>query len=237
MRDETLTVVLTFLFAAAATADGNMGTGLKDSPHDFSRKQAITVGLCTFCHTPHRAGTTRLLWNHKLPAGTYSWKDVTETSGGTAYPTIKPEWGGPTKFCLSCHDGSVAIGDIYWWSGQAPATPLNSDRAPDVVGDAIAMPGNHPVAMPYPYDRLPSTYNGVTTGPGVRVETYKPRPELEGIPLYTDPGNGGVRPGGSVGRAGLECSSCHDVHNGPTAQDGDLLRGKGDGLCNKCHIR
>ena len=27
--------------------------------------------LCVFCHTPHRAATTRALWNRDLPALTY----------------------------------------------------------------------------------------------------------------------------------------------------------------------
>ncbi len=229
-----LLFVFIALWGKTAVADAPYGSGLRGSFHDFSQTQATQVGLCTFCHTPHRGATTRLLWNHKLPAATYSWGDVTQTSGGTPYPTIGPSWAGATKFCLSCHDGTVAIGDLYWWNGQTPAAPLSNDRAPDVVGSAPAMPGNHPVAMPYPYQGVPSTYNGVTTGSQASPGRFRPQP---GVPVYSDFGNGDVRAGGTPGRTGIECSSCHDVHNGPQVRYGDLLRGTSeDDLCFKCHV-
>ena len=138
---------------AATLAAQAPGTGISGSKHDFSDEGAntVTVGACTFCHTPHRAAQTRLLWNHTLSANTFSW-DVTTTTGGTPYPTITTSWQGPSKFCLSCHDGSVAIGDVAWFRA-ATRTGGNAINSTNHNGDLYqiasatgSMANNHPVA-------------------------------------------------------------------------------------------
>src|SRR5207248_2424334 len=80
-------------------------------------------GLCVFCHTPHKGASSLLLWNHQFSANNYSWADVTggKTTGGTAYPTNIRQWTGSTAKCLSCHDGTVSVGALYW--SNASATP------------------------------------------------------------------------------------------------------------------
>ena len=161
------------------------GTGLIDTPHDFvmpehSQEFGIpqsrsaedvwsftaeptpttgsAIGLCTFCHTPHKATQQALLWNHTLSTLTYNWGDATTTVGGTTLPTNINSWAGPSKFCLSCHDGSVAIGDIAWYQG-APRTGTAKlsgfggmgDTHPTGkynIGGGGDMSGNHPVAVP-----------------------------------------------------------------------------------------
>src|SRR5690348_13737940 len=144
------------------------GTGFTCSAHDFSGFDAtgagdtMTTGACTFCHTPHRAIQSRLLWNHTLSQNAFSWSDSTTTMGGTPMPTISTSWTGPSKFCLSCHDGSVAIGDIAWFNEQAwsttsgmtpiATTPSKHNAPGDEFQIATAtgdLKGNHPVAFPY----------------------------------------------------------------------------------------
>ncbi len=60
-------------------------------------RNTVTVGACTFCHTPHRAIQTRLLWNHTLSANTFSWEAGATTTGGTTLPTIATSWEGPSE--------------------------------------------------------------------------------------------------------------------------------------------
>ena len=138
------------------------GTGIAGTDHDFSNIGNPATGLCTFCHTPHRAISTLLLWNHTLSVANYSW-DVPTTTAGTPFPTFKGDtYKGPTAKCLSCHDGSVAIGDIAWFGGSKPSV-VDSERhgeGADVnVGFGGNLTGNHPVAMPYPYLNARNTYN------------------------------------------------------------------------------
>lgn len=238
-------------FAPTLAAAYSPGAGIAGTPHDFSGRSVgagVDTGSCTFCHTPHKAQTTQLLWNHTLSTNSFSW-DATKTTAGTEYPTFKGDtYKGATAKCLSCHDGSVAIGDVAWFGEGKPAAPLDPGKHawPDAfnVGatDGIlgSMKGNHPVAMPYPYLNAKNTYNGVTTGDGAVLTEWQPTP-LANIRMFNDDGAGNVSAGVVVAKTGIECSSCHDPHN-KAAVDDLFLRGLIGGadtnyICLKCHIK
>lgn len=316
MRNLTLLGFLAVLLVLPIVAYGYTGgAGLYDSPHDFVKPSHANemgivagiaadgspvggttatepgaVGLCNFCHTPHRAIQTSLLWNHTLSADTaqYTWNDVTTTVGGTTLPTNIRAWAGPTRLCLSCHDGTVAIGDLNWYqgasrigtsdklSGRGSRPGYETDLLTRAglmgkynIADGItagSMNGNHPVAIPYPYGGVANTYNNITTGDDVvgvgLTAEWISDPRGKGIRLYQQISSTEVR--GFTGTSslvgsgvGIECGSCHDVHNGPTVKPDTvtnrprLVRGTvyGDGtggttafaggdddyLCVKCH--
>ncbi len=233
------------------------GPGLAGTAHDFTTavatitggpapNGAATVGLCTYCHTPHSALSTSLLWNHNPSAVTaFSW-DETATAGGTSYATA---YKGPSVKCLSCHDGSVAIGDVALYNEKKPAA-LNNKVISGMyqIGAGGVMNGNHPIAMPYPYQGAQNTYNGKTTGTNVVTGEFVAAPVANAfamVKLYNDSTglSGTISGGAAVGKSGIECSSCHDVHNKQSTED-FFLRGKmagstaADGyLCAQCHIK
>ena len=231
------------------------GTGLSGTPHDFTPTNldpmgvnTTEVGVCTYCHTPHKALSTLLLWNHTLSSNTFSW-DATKTTAGTDFPSIAGgTYKGPTAKCLSCHDGSVAIGDIAWFKG-APATNNpwkigNDGPAPLItkVQGGGDMSGNHPVAMPYALGNAANTYNGSTSGSGLVLTEWVANPAAP-IRLFNDDGTGVISAGAVAGKTGIECSSCHDPHNKAATED-YFLRGKLTGstaasgyLCLQCHIK
>ncbi len=210
------------------------------------------VGLCTFCHTPHKAISTLLLWNHTLSSNTFSW-DVSKTTAGTDFPSFTGQsYKGPTAKCLSCHDGSVAVGDIAWFN-EAPHTGadnLSGGQTVDAthnitfVAGTGQMKGNHPVAMPYPYNNAVNTYNASTTGAGAVLTEWQADPSLLAsakIRLFNDDGAGVISAGAVAAKTGIECSTCHDPHN-KAAVDDLFLRGKLTGsaqtdgyLCLQCH--
>jgi cytochrome c553 len=233
--------IVTFLPTVAWGAAA--GSGILGTDHDFSGSGG-GVGLCTFCHTPHKALQTLLLWNHKLSTNTFQW-DVPKTTAGTPFPTFKGDtYKGPTAKCLSCHDGSVAVGDINWWNGGTPGAPLDATKhgAGDSanVGLGGAMAGNHPVAMPYPYGPAKNTYNGSATGDAFVSNEWQ-SPPVSPVKLYNDDGAGNIAAGPVAAKSGMECSSCHDVHNKASVDDMFLL-GKLKGsdntyICLKCHIK
>lgn len=253
-----LTVSLLALFSPSdLRAGAGAGTGFQGSAHDFSGKSAgvdqrgggpVTTGACTFCHTPHKAIQTRLLWNHTLSGNTFQWTDQNKTVGGTNIGPIATTWSGPTKFCLSCHDGSVAIGDIAWfnrqaWNGVAAIdSTKHASGQYNISSPTGIMNGNHPVAHPFPYQGSASTYNGNTTGAATYLPDFALDPTTAGIRLFTDLGTQVVA-GPTVGSTGIECTSCHGVHNESTlVQDEPLLRGTkggsgGNYICMKCHDR
>lgn len=239
-----LSGVLVMLVLPVSVAWGQAaGTGIGGTAHDFSGIGATPTGTCTFCHTPHQAQTQALLWNHTLSANNFTWTDAA-TTAGTTYPAFAGDtYQGPTTRCLSCHDGSVAVGDIGWWLAGDPGSLLNvfiGENSPFNVGFGGNMDGNHPVAMPIPFNNLPSTYNGSTTGGGITLAEWQPDPQVNGIRLYTDDGAGGITAGATPGQAGIECTSCHDPHNGADVEDIFFLRGAIGGnaanyICIECH--
>lgn len=255
------------LLPASSFAANTPGAGLTNTPHDFVNapaggangipNTAGGVGLCTFCHTPHKAITTQLLWNHTLSSNTFSW-DVAKTTAGTTFPSFAGgTYKGPTAKCLSCHDGSVAVGDIAWYKESAANISTfkmgdiagnGDDTSHFVVGAGGSMKGNHPVAMPYPYNNAANSYNGSTTGAAAVLTEWQAAPVSSGSPafirLFNDAsGTGDISAGAVSGKTGIECSSCHDPHNKATVDDW-FLRGKitgatqADGyICLQCHIK
>ena len=244
-------------FAAVGAAGGLLGT-----VHDFATNAgylatqtdgagvttigANSVGLCTYCHTPHSALSTTLLWNHKLSTNTFTWDDAA-TQAGTVYATMAPTYKGTSVKCLSCHDGSVAVGDVALYNDKTAAVyntfvvPAGYTR----VGGAGSMAGNHPVAMPYPFGQVANTYNSKATGANAVLTEFVTNPVNQNsttVKLYNDTGTL-ITQGAVAAKSGIECSSCHDVHNKASVDD-MLLRGKiagstaADGyLCLQCHIK
>lgn len=231
--------------APAQAAAGDPGTGLLATPHDFTTPAVGTnttpVGLCTFCHTPHKAISTKLLWNHTLSSNSFKW-DVPSTTAGTTYPTIAGQtYQGPTAKCLSCHDGTVAIGDVAWFEeGSAVLNNATLSGEFQIATATGSMAGNHPVAMPYPYQQQQNTYNGVTTGTAYYPDQWQSTP-VSPARLYNDDGSGDITAGAVAGKSGIECSSCHDPHNKLAVADlfllGQMTGNDTSYICLKCHIK
>jgi len=248
MKTIKLVLVLALIALLPVIARGAPapGAGIAGTAHDFYAGTFLTnttIGECTFCHTPHKALQTALLWNHTLSSATFKWDDTT-TTAGTTYPTIAgATYKGPTAKCLSCHDGSVAVGDVAWFDEKAQvvdATKITDATHQVGAGVGNNMAGNHPVAMPYPYNNLANKYNGSTTGSAATLTEWQATP-VTPVKLYNDDGSGNISGGPAAGKSGIECSSCHDPHN--KASTGDMfLRGTLNGnttayICLKCHIK
>jgi len=252
--------ILTGSMALIATwAQGGVqmppGSGLYGTAHDFTANSGqhqpisgVEVGLCSICHTPHSAITTKLLWNHRLTTATFSWGlGVATTTGGTTLPNSANL--GPSTKCLSCHDGTVAVGDVVMYKGKtdgADTLIMRMGRGGNGVGYRGDMTGVHPIAVPYPLNNQVGTYNGMTSGNELAFAEFVANPDAPNtnrVKLYKDDGNGVISAGTSDGTSGIECSTCHDVHN-KQAQDYFFLRGKlagsesADGyICVQCHIK
>jgi hypothetical protein len=263
---KTLAALAALALAPAVSWGLAGGEGLQGTPHDFTFQTNDihagpgAIGVCTFCHTPHKAYQTLLLWNHTLSTNQFTW-DVPSTTAGTTLPTITSGYKGPSVKCLSCHDGSVAIGDIGWFQenthngANAIATTPNTNITAalgtggeflitDGTGNHGNMKGNHPVAIPFPYGGGANTYNAIKSGGGLITGDWRTAPNATCNPgaagtacirLFADDGSGNISalPPGTptASNVGIECSSCHDPHNKQSTDD-LFLRGKMTGASN-----
>src|SRR5256885_15527952 len=104
-----ISLLLTLMTVAQAqvTANGDVlgshnlstsGTGPVKGPSD----------ACLYCHAPHSGvGTPNAaLWSQTLSVQTYAAYSSTTLKNAQLQPPV----GGSSSLCLSCHDGTVAVG-------------------------------------------------------------------------------------------------------------------------------
>ncbi len=77
------------------------------SPQGTGPVKGPTGYACIFCHAPHNGmAAPTPVWNHQLSTQTYDMY----TSSTYHQVNAQPQMAGSSKLCLSCHDGTVAIG-------------------------------------------------------------------------------------------------------------------------------
>jgi len=175
------------LLLGAATASGQMQS-IIDSPHNLSAAGPGAVRalseeqICVFCHPPHQSAPIQPLWNRLLPVTGYAVYTSNALDAEPGQPT------GASKLCLSCHDGTIALGSvvsrnttIQMASGITTLPPGASNLGTDLSDD-------HPISFPY------------ETMLAVR-DPQLLNPDLLPAELPLD----------SAGE--LQCTTCHDAHN------------------------
>jgi predicted CXXCH cytochrome family protein len=162
--------------------------------------------FCAYCHAPH-TGMNQGLWNQKLTTQSYTlYTSDTEKNRGT-----QPTLGADSNLCLSCHDGTVAVGATVAY-GQV--TTHGSMSSWDVFGSNLQP--SHPISLVLPMkDNIDLIASLVSKG-----QTGDPTGAIKLI-------NGNV-----------ECTSCHNPHVQAKDQVSQnfLVRDSSNGkMCLACH--
>ncbi len=187
--------------------------------HNFSLfsasaiKTGTTSKICVFCHAPHNTNPSGPMWNRGDSGATYNIYQSDTVVATMGQPT------GSSKLCLSCHDGTIAIGALKNVTG--------------VVGPAI----------------LPVTGPGVTSGMLTSVSTAFIGTDLrDDHPLSFDyalsyPANLEIKADTALPAEVkldknnmVQCTSCHDPHGTiyPAFMVASLENGV---LCAACHTK
>lgn len=206
MRKQVSAVVAGLAAAAAAAAQPASVVG---GPHNLSAGGPGTIRaasegeVCIFCHAPHGSAPIRPLWNRAMPTEAYTIYRSRALDASLGQPT------GSSKMCLSCHDGTIALGAVVsrtgeiTMSGGARTMPAGRSRLGTDLSD------DHPVSFKYE----PSL---ATKDAHLRSPTSLP------AAVRLD-ANGE-----------LQCTTCHDAHDN---SNGAFLVMQHDGsrLCVTCH--
>lgn len=188
-----------------------------NTSHNLNNYPGVTIPgnrVCLPCHTPHNAypdagDITQVLWNHEETDVVFEMYTTLTKRTGTG-----PD--GPSKMCLSCHDGVTAIDNYGNPSGGMSGGTIVM-TGPLAIGSDADLTDDHPIGLEYPTDR-PAEYNdpatfapGINNGPGLRLASID-------------------------GADRVECSSCHEPHNNGL---GRFLRVpiQESYLCLQCHIK
>lgn len=113
MRLRALTIVLAMLVASTWSLMAQVRVDSPANRHNLSTtgpgpmKSTTVTEVCVFCHTPHNANPAAPLWNQTLSSAGSTYQPYTST---TLTASVGLPSGG-SKLCLSCHDGTIAIGN------------------------------------------------------------------------------------------------------------------------------
>ncbi|UCC31076.1 MAG: hypothetical protein JSU86_02130, partial [Phycisphaerales bacterium] len=136
--------------------------------------------VCLFCHAPHSTAGSVPLWNREFAVANYRIYQSSTFDAAPGQPT------GASKLCLSCHDGTIALGRVL----------SRADRIRMIGGDFIPagmsnlgtdLSDDHPVSFHYTAGLAAS--DGQLKSP------------------HTLPAEITLDPAGQ-----LQCTACHDPH-------------------------
>lgn len=201
------------------------------------------VQICAFCHAPHvRAGAKfgngyimRVpLWSHgdsTLNNEAVGFASYYTSPTGTLQGTITANNGAPSIACLSCHDGSISVGQgisspmgvyvagvgstPYTWNGaDQNAGVLTKHLWGTAAGTANSLAMMHPVGI---------TYTNITNSATLTNSQLVASGSVVNAKLF--PVGGALT---------VQCGSCHDPHDDTK---GAFLRDTttGSALCLDCH--
>jgi len=210
MREKRWAVVMVLaLTPLAAYAQANTIDG---SRHDLSVrgpgpvKATSEKEVCRFCHAVHIQDTNspHPLWNQQLSKAT-SYSAYTSST----YRQRTNEISTRSKLCLSCHDGTVAIGETY---SSGKIVVQGALASADKFGTDLS--GNHPFGFTMP---------AVDDGEMKLSLTASP-------PLTSDPAV-------KLFDNKIECVTCHNPHtpNLDTAVEFMVRSNNNSALCTACH--
>lgn len=225
---------------AASPVPGTLASILT-TPHNLSVsgpgpvKAVSETEVCVFCHTPHHADSSGPLWNHTLSAAA----SYIEPSSSTMLSTPQNPPDGDSRLCLSCHDGTVAIGSVVNLGGAATTISMTDSGSGELTGGRLSanvsgnfstdLSGHHPVSIEVDPALISDKEQQCQAGL-VSLKVCNPAAPLKLLSttnLYVS---------GPHTHLGVQCSSCHDAHEDPIPGTSMFLRADQSVLCAKCHV-
>lgn len=167
-------------------------------------KALTETRICIFCHTPHNATPNSPLWNKNIQPQSYIVYASPTLKAGNA--GLLPQPSGPTKLCLSCHDGTIAIGAVVNPAGGITMAGGGMIPVGGLSDFGLNISSHHPVSFPY--------------------STALPNAELVTLP----PPN--LVFGGAD--AEVHCTTCHNPHDNTNGMF-LAVDNRYSALCTACH--
>ena len=204
-------LLLRFITVLCLLAPVARASSIVNSKHNLALsgpgtvKAATETEVCIFCHTPHNSSKEAPLWNRTSSGQIYVPYTSTTAKAHPGQPT------GDSKLCLSCHDGTIALGMV---NSRSTAIQMQGASATLPAGASnlgTDLSNDHPVS--FTFDSALASANGQLASPAT----------LTGA-VHLD------------SSAQLQCTTCHDAHND---QFGKFLvmDNTNAALCTTCHTK
>jgi predicted CXXCH cytochrome family protein len=210
MKNHTKIFVLLIIIIVMNNTDASWGDILS-TKHNLSvrGRGSLTASeegrVCIFCHTTKRKRHNfKHLWNRKTKATFYTPYKSSTLSSNVGQPT------GASRICLSCHDGTIALGAINSRQKEIPfkggIRVMPMQRSARLGTD---LSDDHPVSFVY--------------DSGLALEDSElAHPSTLPVQIQLD----------STGQ--LQCTACHDPHD-DTFGKFLVMSNLYSALCTACH--
>jgi predicted CXXCH cytochrome family protein len=204
-RTALLCLFIVYLSVAAAYGDD-----ITNTLHNLSVsgpgaiKSTVESEVCIFCHTPHKANPLQPpLWNRSLSQANYIPYQSSSLYATVGQPT------GAAKLCLSCHDGTIALGALLSEPVEAPFEGGIRFMPPGRTLIGMDLSDDHPVS--FVFDSQLAGDNG---------QLFDPATLTNEVRLDNN--------------AMVQCTSCHNPHG--TENPKFLVKTRSfSELCRTCH--
>jgi hypothetical protein len=268
LRKFSIAIALAGFMAGFAYAGSDPQTGIVGSLHDMNvwadanqMDHDVYRRACVFCHTPHNAQPSingydngAPLWNRAdtgwgsggQGTSAYGWvapKNITTDGLTASLPFNSDPLVGPSRLCLSCHDGSVAA-DSHGSNGAQNGKYKMGTANRSYVNDLTL---THPIGFKYA-DAV--TARGLTElAPATNGFLAAPSTSLTGDGFDTEARAGLAKSSTTIAetlyKGYMTCATCHDIHNSKNAKSDTgrnynyqlRARQEGSAICLSCHIK
>ncbi len=221
LRTLQVTAALVLLTLLGTSSQAEVISDIRNTKHNFSA--TVVPGLpdgasrtvqassesqiCAFCHTPHKGAqqSRAPIWNRKLSGTTYT---PYTTSSMDAVDLAQPN--NKSKLCLSCHDGTLAIGSVNVLNRVEDAqVKMRGTKADGTMPGGVDersgftrrlgtdLTNDHPVS--FTYDTAQFNRDGELRDPA-------------SVTFLGERNAGGHKPTLPLEDGQMECVSCHDPH-------------------------
>lgn len=150
-RSHCTRAILAALAAVALLWAGSAAADVRSSPHNLAVSGPGGLAgfgpqsVCYMCHTPHIGGADAPRWNRLDPGRIYIkyWSPTLDAYGRGAAPPVD----GTSRLCLSCHDGTVALGSTAQGPGTRRLDLTELGTAGSAPTQGINLSGTHPISF------------------------------------------------------------------------------------------
>ena len=208
-------VLLAVMTALPGLAQAGRPNSIVQTRHNLSVsgrgaiRSLTETRICIFCHSSHNASREGPLWNHETTVpGKFQTYNRVSLAGRAEQPN------GATKLCLSCHDGTIAVGAVRGFRRTIPMRNVGAggeipEGRRSHVGTDLS--GTHPVSIRF------------------QQNLAMVKKHLRWPPL--DPENVvGVDANGYV-----QCTACHNPHGSRSEKYPLWQKESFDQVCQVCH--
>lgn len=218
-------VILGFSVLIILVYPASGDAGIAKTKHNLSVtgpgeiKALSETEICVFCHTPHNAEPKTPLWGHVM-SDVKNYKIYSSPS--MKGKPLQPD--GASKLCLSCHDGTVALGAVRT-RNKPIAMRGKVDKMPPAAKGYIGtdLSGSHPISFTVRHEDLQQRNIKIWELTGMKpLEAMKSDPD--GVKLDVNDK--------------VQCTSCHDAHRDDHYDTSGVRfyrKPSWSGTCEVCH--